>query len=151
MRPLAAPILAATLFAPADAPAAEPTVRLDELRQAVSRTEEAFAKTMADRDFAAFQTFLSPETVFFSGRVLRGPAAVAAAWKAFYEGPQAPFSWKPEVVEVLDSGTLALSSGPVFDPDGKRVSTFNSVWRLEADGKWRVVFDKGCPPCETAP
>jgi ketosteroid isomerase-like protein len=30
---------------------------------------------------------------------------------------------------------------------GLRVGTFNSVWRLEADGKWRIVFDKGCPPC----
>jgi hypothetical protein len=53
-------------------------------------------------------------------------------------------------VEVFDSGTLAFSSGLVFAPDGKRVSTFNSVWRLEADGKWRIVFDKGCPPCEAA-
>jgi ketosteroid isomerase-like protein len=59
----------------------------------------------------------------------------------------APFSWEPEHVEVLASGTLALSSGPVFGRDGTRIGTFNSVWRLEADGRWRVVFDKGCPPC----
>jgi ketosteroid isomerase-like protein len=129
------------------APAAEPNPRLDALRQEVWRTEEAFAKTMADRDFAAFQTFLSAETVFWSNGIRRGPAAVAEVWKAFYEGPAAPFSWKPDTVEVLDSGALAFSSGPVFAPDGARVSTFNSVWRKEADGKWRVVFDKGCPPC----
>jgi ketosteroid isomerase-like protein len=49
---------------------------------------------------------------------------------------------------VLASGTLALSSGPVYDPDGKRAGTFNSTWRKEADGRWRVVFDKGCPPCD---
>ena len=48
-------------------------------------------------------------------------------------------------VEVLDSGTLALSTGPVLDPDGRRVGTFSSVWRREADGAWLVVFDKGCP------
>ena len=132
------------------APAAQPNARMGELRKTVWRTEEAFAKTMADRDFGAFQAFLSPEAVFWSGGIQRGPAAVAAVWKGFYEGPKAPFSWKPDTVEVLDSGTLAFSSGPVFDPDGKRVSTFNSVWRLEADGKWRVVFDKGCPPCEAS-
>jgi hypothetical protein len=49
------------------------------------------------------------------------------------------------VVQVLESGTLGISSGPVRDPAGNRVGTFNSVWRLEADGKWKIIFDKGCP------
>ena len=62
----------------------------------------------------------------------------------FHDEAEAPFSWEPEVVEVLPSGTLAHSSGPVKDPQGTVVATFNSVWRLEADGRWRVVFDKGC-------
>ena len=48
------------------------------------------------------------------------------------------------MIEVLPSGTLALSSGPVFDPDGKKVGTFNSIWRRERNGKWQVIFDKGC-------
>ena len=41
----------------------------------VVATEQAFAKSMADRDFAAFQTFLSAEAVFFTGpEPLRGKA-----------------------------------------------------------------------------
>src|SRR5207244_1285423 len=76
--------------------------------QQVADTERAFAKTMADRDLAAFGAFLSHETVFFSGsQALRGKAAVIAAWKGFYEAPAPPFSWQPDRVEVLDSGTLA--------------------------------------------
>ena len=50
--------------------------------------------------------------------------------------------------EVLDSGTLGISTGPVYDPDGMRVGTYNSIWRREADGTWRVIFDNGCPPCD---
>jgi hypothetical protein len=50
-------------------------------------------------------------------------------------------------VEVLDSGTLALSTGAVRDPGGNRVGTFTSVWRREADGKCRIILDNGCPPC----
>jgi ketosteroid isomerase-like protein len=119
-----------------------------ELKEEVRRTETAFAKTMADRDHAAFASFLATETVFFGRGVLRGKTAVADAWKGLYEGQAAPFSWAPESVEVLDSGELGFSSGPVFDPAGKRVSTFNSVWRKEKDGKWRIIFDNGCPRCD---
>lgn len=119
-----------------------------DLKEQVRKTETAFAKTMADRDAAAFEKFLSPDAVFMSnGQATRGPKAVAERWKRFFDGPNAPFSWAPEFVEVLESGTLALSSGPVRDPAGKRVGTFNSVWRRESDGQWKIVFDNGCPAC----
>ncbi|PWU06635.1 MAG: DUF4440 domain-containing protein [Terriglobia bacterium] len=122
-----------------------------ELVEQVRRTEIAFAKTLADRDPAAFATFLSKETIFSSnGRASRGPQEVAECWKGFFNGPQAPFSWAPEQVVVLDSGTLALSSGPVRDPAGKRIGTFNSVWRREGKGKWKIVLDNGCPACDCA-
>lgn len=83
----------------------------------VRDVERAFAKTMADRDHAAFVSFLADETIFFGPKAaLRGKKAVAEGWKQFYDGARAPFSWEPERVEVLDSGTLALSTGPVRDP-----------------------------------
>ena len=125
-----------------------PELRVQEadLQDQVRSTEIAFAKTMADRDHEAFTAFLSEETVFFNGLVpLRGKQVVSDAWAPFFGEPQAPFSWEPEVVEVLDSGTLAISSGPVKDPEGNRVGTFNSVWRLESSGEWKIIFDKGCP------
>ncbi len=121
---------------------------MEALAAKVRARETAFAKTMADRDQAAFASFVSEEALFFaSDRVLRGRAAVAEGWKRYFEGGAAPFSWAPERVEVVESGTLALSSGPVFDPAGRRVGTFTSTWRLEKDGAWRVVLDIGCPPC----
>jgi ketosteroid isomerase-like protein len=129
-------------------PPAGPADRATLVRQ-VTEAETAFAKTMADRDHAAFTGFLAEDAVFFSGREpLRGKAAVAAFWKRFYESPKAPFSWKPAKVEVLPDGRLAMSTGPVFDPDGKPVASFTSVWRLESPGVWRIVFDNGCncPP-----
>jgi ketosteroid isomerase-like protein len=120
------------------------------LANQVREAERAFAKTMADRNHAAFVSFLSDEAVFFGPQgAQRGKATVAAAWKPFFDAPQAaPFSWDPEQVEVLESGTLGISSGPVKDPQGKRVGTFNSIWRKEAGGVWKIVFDKGCPPCD---
>ena len=122
---------------------------LVQLRQQVENTERAFAATMADRDHESFTSFLSDEAVFFSGETpLRGKQQVADAWKAYFEEPEAPFSWEPQQVEVLDSGTLALSSGPVSDPGGKMVARFTSIWRLEASGNWRIIFDKGNRACD---
>ncbi|MCG2584594.1 DUF4440 domain-containing protein [Massilia sp. TS11] len=117
-----------------------------ELTQQVADTERAFAATMAKRDFEGFKRFLSDEAVFFSGgQPLRGKDAVAAAWKKMYEEKEAPFSWEPKEVEVLDSGTLGFSSGPVYSPTGRIQSKFSSIWRLESDGKWRIIFDHGWP------
>lgn len=121
----------------------------EEPAASLKATEEAFAQTMKDRDHEAFTSFLSEETVFFAGpNELRGKETVAAAWKPFFQGTEAPFSWQPDTAAVLDSGTLGLTSGPILAPDGKRVGTFNSVWRRESDGSWKVVFDRGCPACE---
>ena len=116
----------------------------------VRDAERAFAKTMADRDHAKFVSFLADDTVFMpqQGAAERGKQTVAASWKRFFDTPQAPFSWDPEIAEVLDTGTLGLTSGPVRNPQGQRVGTFNSVWRRDASGAWKVVFDKGCPACE---
>ena len=125
---------------------------VDELAARVAEVERAFAATMAARDFDAFGSFLAEETIFFAGETpLRGKETVAEAWKGFFDGPEAPFAWAPETVVVLDSGNLALSSGPVTNPAGERFATFQSVWRLEEDGEWRIVFDKGSRYCEPPP
>jgi len=122
-----------------------------ELTREVEQTERAFAKTMADRDAARFATFVSEEAVFFSGEEpLRGKATVTQHWARFFAGPAAPFSWEPDRVEVLDSGTLALSTGPVRNARGKLVARFSSIWRRESPGVWRIVFDRGSPVCDCA-
>jgi len=153
----AAPLIPAAFATAANAAAAAPASpasrtstppSLEALAAEVRETERAFAQTMADRDFARFASFISPEAIFFSGdRALRGQSAVTAAWKPFFNGKTAPFSWKPETVEVLSSGTLALSSGPVYDPAGKLTGTFTSTWRRDAPGVWHIIFDKGCDAC----
>jgi len=109
----------------------------------VESREIAFAKTMADRDFEAFLSFISPEAVFFEGgRPLRGRDVIGRAWAPFFEGQAAPFSWRPDV-EVLESGDLALSSGPVIMASGESGGRFNTIWRRDGEGRWWVVFDKG--------
>jgi ketosteroid isomerase-like protein len=120
---------------------------LEARRAEVFAAERAFARSMADRDFAAFGRYVAADTVFFNGSAaLRGRDAVLGAWRAFFEGPTAPFSWEPDQVEVLESGDLALSTGLVKSPEGAVTARFNSIWLRQPDGRWLVVFDKGGPP-----
>ena len=68
-------------------------------RAQVMAAERAFAKTMADRDHAAFARFIADEAIFFTGPTpLRGRRAVVDGWARFYEGAKAPFSWQPDTV-----------------------------------------------------
>ena len=133
-------------------PAALPQPALDALQREVWNIEVAFARSMADRDFAAFGRHLSEHAVFWSGgQVLRGKAAVMEGWKRFYDGPQAPFSWEPDEVVVLGDGTLAQSTGPVRDAAGQPIARFRSVWRREFDGRWLIVLDRGEPADKPKP
>lgn len=153
MRTTALAFLAALALAgPAAAapPAPPPAADLAAQAEAVRATEAAFARTMADRDFAAFARFVAPDAVFVEEPSLRGAEAVLAGWKPLFDGATAPFSWAPEAVDVLPSGGLAMSHGPVFNARGERTGTFWSVWRLEPDGRWRIVLDHGCSGCPCA-
>lgn len=127
------------------APRAQSNSPQDDAESTLRATETAFAATMAQRDLRSFENFIAKDAVFFSGDdALRGRSAIVSAWSRFFEAEDAPFSWEPTVVAVLHSGRLGLTSGPVLDPTGEQVGTFNSVWRLEADGSWKIVFDRGC-------
>lgn len=143
------PFLAAMLCAALAGCAATPARSTGQAARAqVTATERAFARTMAERDPKAFASFVSREAVFMSDAgPLRGRDAVVKAWAHYFDGPVAPFSWEPDQVEVLDSGTLALSSGPVRDGHGTLIARFTSVWRQESPGVWRIVLDKGNPVC----
>lgn len=116
--------------------------------QSLRAAETGFARAMADRDLSAFATFVADDAVFINGgKPLRGKPAVLEFWKLFFEKPQAPFAWKPEIVEVAQEGRLGYSEGPVSMPDGTVASRYFSTWRRDANGDWKVVFDNGYDLC----
>ncbi|MGM9515248.1 YybH family protein [Roseateles sp. DB2] len=111
------------------------------------RRECAFAATMAQRDLQAFAGFVADPAVFHSGPTpLKGRDAVRTYWQRFYAEPAAPFSWYPDLAEMLEPERLAHTSGPVFGNDGALIGRFHTLWRKEPDGQWRVLLDHGSPP-----
>jgi ketosteroid isomerase-like protein len=126
-------------------PAADPQQAAAEVRA----TETAFAQSMADRDFLAFGAFIADDAVFVNGgRPLRGKPAILGFWKKFFDAPSPPFSWKPDVAEVIGRGDLGYTTGPVTSAAGTLTAHFHSTWRRGADGRWRIVFDNGYPACQ---
>jgi ketosteroid isomerase-like protein len=119
--------------------------------------EIGFSKSAEERNIEAFRSFIDADARFVSNIVLRGVDAVAEAWTVFFTADGPSIKWRPQIIEVLENGRLALSRGPYrvsgTDADGNPVEnwgTFNSIWRLHDDGRWRVVFDAGSPAA-TAP
>lgn len=117
------------------------------LTESLAQVERDFAGAFADRDLERFASFLAADAVFLGpdGSALRGKAAIVEGWQDYFTGDP-PFSWYPTVSEV--SGDLGLSQGPVLSPKGDWLVNFSSVWRRQADGTWKIVFD-GAPPCRS--
>ena len=74
--PILASLICAALLNACAAPSPRDTYHAE---REVADTERAFAKTMADRDYLAFKSFLSDDAIFFSGSTaLRGPRETRA-------------------------------------------------------------------------
>lgn len=136
-------ILTATLLLVSVAAVADPATD-------VRCREIAFSRSAENRDIESFRSFLDGDARFVGSVVARGPDEVVAAWQPFFADDGPTIRWRPQFVEVLEDGELALTRGPyrmiTKDPDGSPVEywgTFNSIWRKTADGEWHVVFDAG--------
>jgi ketosteroid isomerase-like protein len=130
-----------------------------DLAEEVRCREIGFSISAETRDAESFVSFIDPDARFVGSSVTHGPAAIAAAWNVFLTDGGPTIKWRPQFVEVLDDESLALTRGPYRmiskDENGDETEhwgTFNSVWRLNEDGEWRVVFDAGNaaaePPAE---
>ena len=109
-----------------------------------------FSESAQARDLESFTAFIDADARFVGDGVRRGPAEIAEAWSLFMTADGPAIRWRPQFVEVLEDGKLALTRGPyrmtVTDEQGTQTDywgTFNSVWRLNDDGQWRIVFDTG--------
>ncbi len=118
-------------------------------------TELAFADSVARHDRAAFASFIAEDAVFVDGMSpTQGRDAIVAEWAGYFVEGGPALEWQPELVELSADGTVGLTRGP-WTLRGRSVSgqavqshgIFNSVWRRQADGSWKIAFDAGCGPC----
>ncbi|MBT8252387.1 MAG: DUF4440 domain-containing protein [Flavobacteriaceae bacterium] len=118
---------------------------LDEIRAA----EKAFNDMAQDSGIAkAFAHFAAPDAVLNrSPRLIKGPDSI----RVFYEAASQPgqnLSWSPTFVDVSNDGTLGYTYGnfnfSMIDSTGterKSQGIFHTVWKRQADGSWKYVWD----------
>jgi ketosteroid isomerase-like protein len=129
------------LAAPVEAPVAD--VRT--LREA----DLALARTVEESDRAAFGASLADDACFLGGgEPSKGRAAVLAGWSSFFEKEGPRLRWQPELAEMARSADLGYTIGrwesETRDADGRTVKSegrYVTVWRKEADGRFRVAAD----------
>lgn len=158
---LAIPVL---LQASADAPKAEPpAIAMTAAECEVWNRERSFARSIERGDGTAFAEHVQPGAVFQAGTPApqRGRDAVVAAWRPMITG-EFPLRWHPGIVSIGGDPDIALSTGPAWvevkpseDADPKtapryRLGSFVSTWVRDADGAWRVLFDRSAQPMRDA-
>ncbi len=122
-------------------------------RATLRQTELDFAKAFADRNVARFAAFVADDARFTGGgRVREGKSAILEQWTRMMQNPELTLTWSPDLVELSAAGDLGYISGPyefvLKRPDGttaRERGRFASIWRRQADGSYRIVFDIGSP------
>ncbi|MDJ0701462.1 MAG: nuclear transport factor 2 family protein [Woeseiaceae bacterium] len=121
-------------------------------KQAVRCAEIRFSESAENRNIEQFEAFIHPDARFIGQTVLHGPESIVAAWAVFFQADGPAIRWRPEFVEVLESGDLAMTRGPYLvtsvDANGAENhewGVFNSVWKRSQDANWKVAFDAGMP------
>ncbi len=115
----------------------------------IMEVETAF-NNMAQKEglVKAFEFYAAEDGVIKRGKkVIKGKTGIAAWYKKDVR-PNETLTWKPSFIDVSKSGDLGYTYGDfVFTSidslGNKKQNTgiFHTVWKRQADGSWRFVWD----------
>jgi ketosteroid isomerase-like protein len=101
--------------------------------------ERAFAADAQKKgQWTAFRQWAAPDALMFT------PQPVKA--HRFLDGrkdPPVSVFWWPGRSYVSCDGNIAVNTGPWVREWGKSVGYFTTVWKRQADGSWKWIYDAG--------
>lgn len=123
----------------------------DNEQQAVACADVALSRAVEQRQVDEFLSYLDENARFFSDDTMKyGADDVRRAWSIYFEEDGPLLRWRPQFVEVVADGRLAITRGPYRyldrNDDGELVEawgTYNSFWRKLPNGEWKVLYDSG--------
>ena len=131
---------------------ATPTLATTPSPAEIEKAERAFAAdglALGVRD--SFLKHMAADAIVFRP----GPVNAKALYEKRPSSKKPQLEWWPQKVVIARSGDLGLSVGP-WAIDGKRGGYYATIWRKNADGQWKWIYDGGsdadaskAPPPET--
>jgi ketosteroid isomerase-like protein len=127
------------------------TESIEKWKSEIAATEQAFAE-MAQKEGipTAFQTFAANDVVVLRNKnLIVGKEALTQFYvKRGSDSGKESLTWKPDFVDVSSSGDLGYTYGKytyiTTDSLGQTQvysGIFHTVWKRQADGKWKFVWD----------
>jgi ketosteroid isomerase-like protein len=122
---------------------------IDRYKNEIRETENSFSILVKQKGLkTAFTTYAADDAVLKRGKdLIKGKKAIEAYYST-YKYPDAIIEWKPDFVEVSESGDLAYTYGmynfEAHDDSGKVIKdtgVFHTIWKKQSDGKWLYVWD----------
>ena len=116
---------------------------------AVIAVEREFAADGATRGWAAsFRRYHAPDAIVLQPDPIKAEITLA---KVDGDGPNT-LLWRPSYAGIARSGDFGFTTGPVQvrGQDGVR-SHYFTIWRKQADGSWKWIFDAGCDVSDLNP
>lgn len=123
--------------------------RYNELIVEIMETERKFCLLAAEKGVReAFLTFAAKDAVINrNDRIYAGKEEIGQYFDS-QTVRDVRLTWKPDYVDVSESGDMAWSYGPYSfsgtGEDGQEISAegiFHTVWKRQSDGNWKFVWD----------
>ena len=122
--------------------------QLEKYKQEIVDTEKEFSDLARKEGIpAAFLAFAAEDAVLMRNNTL--VIGKEALKESFRGSPKnVSLSWQPDFVDVAESGDLGYTYGKFIytstDSLGKKSvqeGVFHTVWKRQADGSWKFVWD----------
>ena len=122
--------------------------------------DEQFCRDFAARGVDGWMSWFAEEPVVFppDGPVIRTKAEAYAFYRKMFATPGMQLTWKPLGGMISSSRDLGFTWGSWesrgTDAQGKavrRTGKYQTTWKKQADGSWKIVADIGNPDAPPKP
>jgi ketosteroid isomerase-like protein len=124
---------------------------------ALLQADRDFNKATAEKKLEGWMQFMADDVVLLRGKPVFGKDAAREAIKADWDDPTYSLTWEPKHAELFKSGKMGYTSGRWTyhgkNPKGEQGTLegdYLTVWKKQADGSWKVIYDGGAADPPTA-
>jgi len=122
---------------------------VEQFKSEILDTEKAFAQLVKEKGLkTGFLAYAADDAVLSrGGKLIKGKKAI----EAYFDQQTIKnirLEWVPDFVSVSASGDLGYTFGKftfeAIDQNGQEIKSegiFHTVWKREANGEWRYVWD----------